>query len=140
MHIFSIFFFSPSLLTSFLFIPPQCPPTRPPTCMLNRQCTRAHPSQQRSPQSRCASTTTGIRCAKEVFTHISLSHTHTHTFFHFFLPFSQINTHTYTYIKTDTQVVVTVMVKKLKPEDVKVEFGAKSLSVTAKLHTGSDYK
>lgn len=32
------------------------------------------------------------------------------------------------------------MIKKLKQEDVKIEFTEKSVSLDIKLHTGSDYK
>ena len=40
----------------------------------------------------------------------------------------------------DTTVTVTLFIKKLKKEDVTVEYTAKTLSVTIKLHTGADYK
>ena len=41
--------------------------------------------------------------------------------------------------QTETQVVVEVRIKKLTGEMVKVEMGDTTLSVTAKLPTGSEY-
>jgi len=41
--------------------------------------------------------------------------------------------------QTETHVIVEVRIKKLKPEEVKVEFMPTSLSVAAKLATGSEY-
>ena len=41
--------------------------------------------------------------------------------------------------QTETTVVVEVRIKNLKAEDVKVDFNTKSLSVTAKLPSGSEY-
>ena len=38
--------------------------------------------------------------------------------------------------QTETHVIVEVRIKKLKPEEVKVEFMPTSLSVAAKLATG----
>jgi len=41
--------------------------------------------------------------------------------------------------QTETQVVVEVRIKKLKPEECKIEIGETNLSVTASLPTGSEY-
>jgi suppressor of G2 allele of SKP1 len=41
--------------------------------------------------------------------------------------------------QTETHVIIEVRIKKLDPKDVRVEFQDVSLSVTAKLATGSDY-
>lgn len=42
--------------------------------------------------------------------------------------------------QTATHVVVTVMIKNLAQEDVQVDFMPHEVSMTIKLHTGSDYK
>ncbi|XP_076069992.1 suppressor of G2 allele of skp1 isoform X2 [Oratosquilla oratoria] len=41
--------------------------------------------------------------------------------------------------QTDSQVVITILIKHMAKEDVKVDFTDKTVSVTAKLPSGSDY-
>ncbi|KAK3099651.1 hypothetical protein FSP39_007529 [Pinctada imbricata] len=45
----------------------------------------------------------------------------------------------YDWYQTQTHVIVSIMLKKIKKEDVKIEMEEKSLSATVKLPTGSDY-
>lgn len=46
---------------------------------------------------------------------------------------------THDWYQTETQVVVEVRIKKLKPDECKIEIGGTNLSVTAPLPTGSEY-
>ncbi|KAM7436220.1 Suppressor of G2 allele of SKP1 [Porites harrisoni] len=45
----------------------------------------------------------------------------------------------YDWYQTETHVVITIMIKNTKQENVKVEFGEKTLSTTVKLPSGSDF-
>lgn len=44
------------------------------------------------------------------------------------------------FYQSDAYVMVSVMIKGLAPDDVECAFEERSLSVTARLHTGADYK
>eukprot|EP00039_Didymoeca_costata_P033216 m.41332 g.41332 ORF g.41332 m.41332 type:complete len:343 (+) comp9755_c0_seq2:68-1096(+) len=46
---------------------------------------------------------------------------------------------THDWYQTGTHVIVTVLIKKLKTEDVEVDISETNLSMTIKLHTGADY-
>merc|ERR1719334_2964653 len=53
-----------------------------------------------------------------------------------FMPVPKV---THDWYQTETQVVVEVRIKKLKPDECKIEISETSLSVTAPLPTGSEY-
>jgi len=42
--------------------------------------------------------------------------------------------------QSDANVIISIMIKGLATDDVECVFGERALSVTAKLHTGADYK